>query len=186
MFVRFFICMSFFAFLFPSCGYRLGHGAFAEKYSTINIPYVEGDKEGKFTAELVRQLSHSGAFEYKENGADLLLKVRILDFHDENVGFQYARDEEGKLVNRIIPSEARIRVLAEVSLEEEATGKVLLGPRKFSSEETFDFDSDMREENLISFSLGQFNTIDAARDLAIRPLGISLAGKIVDYLVSGW
>lgn len=169
-----------------SCGYRLGHGELSERYSTISVPYVEGDLEGKLTAQVIEQLGTSGVFTYKKEGADLTLKAKILDYHDENIGFQYARDNQGNRVDKVLPNEGRIRALVEVTLMENTSGKVLMGPKRLAAMVDYDFDPDLSQNNVTSFSLGQFNAVDAAKDVAMQPLGKSLAESIIDYVTNSW
>src|SRR5689334_1887340 len=64
------------AFIFSGCQYQFGYGDIPSKYSTISIPFVEGDGDGVLTAELVRQFSTSGALRYVPNGGALTLKVK--------------------------------------------------------------------------------------------------------------
>ena len=172
--------------LMSSCGYKYGHGPLLEKYSSISVPYIEGDKEGRLTAELIRQLSSSGAFAYKNNDGELVLKVEMLDTHDQNVGYRYARDENNNALDRIVPTEGRVGSLVVVSVEEAASGVVLLGPRRISSEVDYDYDPDLSQTNVTELSMGQFSAADSARDVAVRPLGKALADKIVNYVNNGW
>jgi hypothetical protein len=169
-----------------SCGYQYGHGPLLEKYSSMSIPYIGGDKEGRMTAELVRQLSSSGSFTYKNTDAELKLHVKVLDSHEEHVGYQFARDTNNQVLDAIVPTEGRLRHLVEVSVEEVSSGKILLGPKRISADVDFDFDPDLSQENVTSFSLGQFSAVDSARDVAERPLGKEVAKKIVSYVNNSW
>lgn len=185
-FLRLFSIVCTISLLMSSCGYEQGHGPLLEKYSSISVPYIEGDTEGRLTAELIRQLSSSGAFTYKNDEGELVLKVKMLDTYDQNIGYQFARDENNQLLDSIVPTEGRMGSLVEVSVEESGSGKVLLGPKRISAEVDFDFDPDLAQNNITAFSLGQFNAVDSARDVAVRPLGKALADNIVNYVNNSW
>lgn len=169
-----------------SCSYRFGNGSLSERYTTMSVPYIKGDKSGEITAELIGQLSRSGTFAYKDTGGELSLKVKILKYHDQNIGFQYSRDENGDLLEKLVPTESRLAELAEVWVEEAVSGKVILEPRRVSASVDYDFDPDLLQETITTFSLGQFNAVDSARDVVARPLNKALAEQIIDYVTSTW
>ncbi len=172
--------------LLSACQYRFGRGELSEQYSTISVPFIEGDREGDLTCEVIRQIGTSGAFRYETSGSDLILSVKIIDYDNEDIGFRYDRKEHGELRKVIIPTETRLKTTAEVILRDAGTGQVIRGPSVISA--SIDFDHDFyftrHEENV--FSLGQLNDIDAAEDAVMHPLYKVLAGKIVDYVKNSW
>lgn len=172
--------------ILTSCGYHYGQSGVLPSYQTIAIPYVQGDPDGALTASLIKEVSQSGAFEYRYEGGALLLDVAIIDTDDENVGFRYDLKKNGKLKKRLIPDETRTTMLAEVSVKETASGKVLLGPVRLSADVTFDHDFYSSRNGINVFSLGQLSDIDEARDAAQCPLHQALARKIVDYITNDW
>lgn len=168
-----------------SCGYR--NGLHAPR--TITVPYVEGDYNGDLTAAIVRQIVGSGRFSYRNECGALILKVKVIDLRDENIGFRYDRHKDGKLKKSTIPVETRSIALVEVSVVEAGTAKLLLGPARLSADIDFDhfYYSNLEKDDELGegvnvFSLGQLTDIDEAHDAAERPLNYKLAQKIVDYL----
>ena len=174
--------------LLTSCGYHQGQGGLSDSYRTISVPYVEEDRDGQLTAAIAKQIAVSGAFEYLHSGGDLILKVIIIDFSEENIGFRYDRNKEGQVskYRDIIPTETRLTALAEVSVIDACSGTIVLGPARLSSSVDFDHDYYTSRDEINVRSLGQLNDIDAALDAVHRPLNEALAQKIVDYLADSW
>jgi hypothetical protein len=171
--------------LCTSCaGYYWGHGSTVSKYQTISVPYVEGDWDGTATSAIIQQISQSGILTYKKSGADLILKVKIIDYSDENIGFRYDRKKDGRLSSRIIPDETRVWVLVELTILDAGCGSAFLGPVQIYADVEFDHDYYDSRNGVNVFSLGQLTDIDAARDAAQRPLNRCLAQKIVDYIAA--
>lgn len=190
------------ALLITSCGYRFGQGAVISQYRTVTVPFVEGDRDGTFTAALVEDISRSGCLTYHCEGGELILYVTLLDLYDENVGYRYDRKKESKendgdgeeengekeevLTHSIIPIETRVHVLAEVTLVEACSGCEVLGPVQLHEFVDFDHDYYFSREGINVFSLGQVNDIDTAHDDVFKPLSHKLAQKIVDYINAAW
>lgn len=174
-------------FLLSACGYHLGQGGQLSAYRTVSIPYVKGDWDGSFTSCLVKEVSQSGTLTYVYSGGALVLQVALVDFQEDNVGFRYdhhkKHDDQKKA---IIPSETRITTVAEVSVIEAASGKVIQGPALVSAYVDFDHDYNTSPNGINIFSLGQLTDYDEAEDAAQRPLHVQLARKIVDYLNNNW
>ena len=169
-----------------SCSYKMGHGSLTDKYKTVTIPYAEGDRSGQLTAEIIKQVSHAGALEYRTTNADLEVIVTLLDDHQDNIGYQFDRNSANEIIDRIVPTEGRIQVLAEVLLRESSSRKVILGPKELTVSVDYDFDPDITTDNVTSFSLGQLTATDAAKDVAELSVHEVLAGKIVDYILNSW
>lgn len=170
--------------LCSGCTYHLGQGELSERYHSIYVPYVKGDLEGTFTASVIRKIAESGAFEYRNGDADLILNIILTDFDEENVGFRYDRKRKGELTKAIIPVETRLTVYAQVTLIDSCTCCPVMGPVELSAD--IEFDHDYYSSGINSFSFGQLNDLDTAMDIARRPLGDVLAQKIVDYLTLSW
>lgn len=180
-----FLCFLYLFFL-SSCGYQFGSGTQAP-VRTLSVPYVIGDTDGSLTASLINYLSRSGVFEYRQSDGAGILKVKLLDFRDENIGFRYDRNQNGRLTKSIIPTETRLSGLAEVVVVDACSGCILLGPTVISTSVEFDHEYYSSRDGINVFSLGQLTDIDEARDAAqSEPLNQELARMIVDYLINSW
>lgn len=164
-----------------SCGYRFERDQLQPR--TLSVPFAEGDVDGDLTAAVIQQISSSGVYAYRKNGGSVLLKIKIVDLRDENIGFRYYRNKEGKLKKDIIPTETRIAVTAEVALVEVGSCTPILGPTLITA--GVDFDHDFYSSDT-TFSLGQLNDYDSAYDAVTHPLNKVLAQKIVDFVNDGW
>jgi hypothetical protein len=174
-------------FFLSSCTYQFGHGELSERYSTISIPYIEGDQKGELTAEVVKMMSTSGAFRYvADHNGDLVLQIKLVELRDENIGFRYDRKRSGHIKKSLIPTETRVTALAEVTVVDARSGNILRGPTRITGNADFDhsYYTSRHAENV--FSIGQLNDMDAARDAVMHPLNQHLAEKIVDYVINSW
>lgn len=176
----------FFSVLVQGCGYHFGHGGLASHYKTVKIPYVKGDTYGELTAALIKEVSQSGVFQYKNSGADVVLEVVILEFEEEDIGFRYDRQKDGKREKNTIPTEMRMTAIVEVSLIEACSGKLVFGPNKIEASIDFDHNYYFGSDHLNRISLGQVTDIDAARDSVKTPLFNRLAEKIVGLVSHSW
>lgn len=174
------------ALFLSACGYQFKQGSSSSYPKTISIPFVEGDKTGDFTAALIQAFSTSGFFEYRQYGGSLTLKVELLDFRDENIGFRYDRNQQGELTKTLIPTESRLCVLSEVAVVDSSTGCILAGPARISANAEFDHDYYFSRDGVNVFSLGQLTDVDSARDAVYQPLNKILAQKIVDFVSNSW
>ena len=113
------------ALLLAGCNYQFGRGELSQYYSTISVPYAEGDQRGELTADVIKKLGTSGSFRYVSCGGDLILKIKLLDLSEENISFRYDRKKTGCLKKSIIPTQTRMNAIAEVQLIEGASGKTI-------------------------------------------------------------
>lgn len=173
-------------FVCTSCQYQFGQGDLSEQYSTISIPYVEGDDEGELTTEVIHAISSSGGFKYLTCGGDLTLKIKLIEMYDENIGFRYDRHKDGKLKKGTIPTETRLYARVEVVVLETSSGVILRGPTLITTSIDFDHDYYYNRNSVNIFSLGQLNDIDEAQEAACHPLNKRLAEKITDYVLNSW
>ncbi|MDP1880868.1 MAG: LPS assembly lipoprotein LptE [Parachlamydiaceae bacterium] len=181
------ICLIFFGWLaIVGCDYQFGHGELAKNYSTLSIPYVEGDLKGGLTAEVIKKISISGALRYVSTEGDLILNIKIVELDDENIGFRYDRGNTNHLKKYLIPTETRISALVEVTLTDSKTCQVIRGPTRITASVDFDHSFYSSRNEMNRFSLGQLNDIDAALDAVIIPLNRELADRIVNYIVYSW
>lgn len=178
-----------------SCGYRFERGF--EGKTTLSVPYVQGDFEGKFTDALIRAISQSGAFEYERTCGRLSLEVAVMNDENERIGFRHDRSNNtNELRKNIIGVENRRTLCATVTLIDSATEEVILGPysvkesvvydylNENSPEDTSFINSDGIRETSIAFSLGQLDSKDFAEKDALHPLYQRLAQKIIDGILA--
>lgn len=168
------------------CQYQFGRGDLSQRYSTISVPYAEGDQRGELTTDVIKKLITSGAFRYVSSGGDLTLKIELIEFREENIDFRYDCKKTGELKKSIIPTETRVTAIAEVLLIEGGTGQTVKGPTRITASVEFDHTYYATRDKINVFSLGQLNDIDAARDAVMHPLNRCLAERIVDYVINSW
>lgn len=185
-FYRFFVLIAV-SLCFFSCGYHVeNQESPLSHYSTITVPYINGDTDGSFTPVLVRELVRSGSFQYRAHDGILQLNVAIVDVRDENIGFNYDRKKRGKRTDDVIPTESRVIATVEVSVTERGTCRLLLGPARITASVDYDHDYYFSRNGVNVFSLGQLIDIDSAYDAVQTPLHELLARKIVDFVNQSW
>ncbi|MES2344352.1 MAG: hypothetical protein V4494_00225 [Chlamydiota bacterium] len=186
----------FFLLLLAGCGY-----SFQEKENplagrTITVPYIEGDFEGKFTDELIRGLAASGAFRPLQKDGDLLLKVKVISIVNTKIGYRHHRDDTtGRIRKRLMPTEDRRIIKAEIMLIDQISGAVLIGPEMVIASAEYDYvdpdsirelgfiDAEGRPRVVLDFSLGQLDSIEGAQDDVNTPLFRLLSQKIIDGIL---
>jgi hypothetical protein len=158
---------------------------------SISIPYVEGDNQGALTAEIIRQLDQSGIYDFVRKDGDLVLKVALVADSSGPIGYRYDRKEKsGKVEHNIMATENRRTLTAQVTLSSPATDEVAFGPLNIAASTDYDFvevDSlkelsfiyDGKREKVMTFSLGQLDSVEGAQDAALVPIYRQLAQKIV-------
>lgn len=175
------------AFVLSGCGYCIGQGeGLPSRYNTISVPYIEGDNDGFFTAAVVKELTQSGAFQYKNQGGRLKLLIKILDLREDNIGFRYDRKKQGQLTKDVIPTEMRSTLYVELSVIDTASCVTVLGPVRLSTDIDVDHDFYFSRDGVNVFSLGQLSDVDAAYDARLVPLYEKMAIKVVDYVTQSW
>ncbi|MBS4167392.1 hypothetical protein [Parachlamydia sp. AcF125] len=167
------------------CGYRLAAGP-GSSGKTISVPYVQGDRDGSLTSAIVRELCNSGCYQYATDQGELSLLVKIVEVHDENIGFRYYRKKRGKLTNSVIPTETRVWAKVEIALIDNRSGEYVLGPALIETNVDFDHDYYLNLQGINVFSLGQLSDVDSARDAAWEPLNKAISQKVVDYIGNSW
>ena len=172
--------------LLTSCGYHLTDNSAISSYSTVSIPYVQGDQEGRLTSALIQSISANDHLRYVSSDGELILKVEIVKTKTDHTGYRYGRDEDGKLLDFIVPDEERQSILVKLELIESSSQKTIIGPDYLSQSVEYDFDSNINEDNLVTFSLGQLNFIESARLNSTPALYKSLSDKIAQYLKNFW
>lgn len=166
------------------CHYHFGQGELSETYSTISVPLICGDQKGELTADIIKAVSQSGAFQYVPSGGDLLLKIKLCGFEEEDIDYCYDRKRSGKLKKSTIPIQTRVKGCADVEIIDCISGKTLVGPTRIKASADFDHTYYATRNDVNVFSLGQLGDIDTARDAAMTPLNRNLAKAIVDFILS--
>lgn len=181
--------------LLAACGYHFEEEEFGQEFRrTISVPYVKGDLQGQLTNELIRQIAHSGRFEYVREGGALTLSAKIVGDTSSKIGFRYDRREESNVpcvrFKNIQPVEARREITVEISLYDEASMIQVLKPTLVRGTSEYDFVgthslcdlsfvNNGRLVTVESFSLGQLDSIEGAQDDGLVPLYRNLARQIL-------
>lgn len=173
-------------FLLAGCGYQFGHGSLVDDYESISVPYIKGDRHGLFTAAMAKELSTDGHLVYSRSNGQLCMRVEILDLVEDRIGYRYDLESDGTHSERLVPSEGRLTVEAELIVCETASGKRILGPVRFSTSVDFDHDFYTTPDRSPTFSLGQLDDIHVAREVAVTPLADKLAAVVVEYISHAW
>ncbi|MCH9634636.1 MAG: hypothetical protein S4CHLAM7_13890 [Chlamydiae bacterium] len=173
-------------FTLSSCGYQLtkvGHGSLKTK--TISVPYVEGDQKGDFTSTLIHNLAASGQWSYTDDEGEFTLNVTLLAIRDEEVGYNYAI-QNGQVNKWLVPNENNLSALALVELIETSSGETVIGPNYLSANVIYDYDPNFNVDNLVRFSLAQYNFQQIAARTAKIPLEERLSKAIIEYINNSW
>jgi hypothetical protein len=185
--LKFFFFLILGSLFLSGCSYQWGKGeGLPSRFSTITVPYVQGDLEGALTSAIIKELVKSGAFQYRYCDGSLILNVKLLDLDEDNIGFRYDRKKRGNLTKDTIPTETRITMFVEVSVTEATSGSIVLGPVRLSTSVDYDHDYYSSRDGVNIFSFGQLSDLDAAYDAVQVPLNRAIAEKIVDYITQSW
>ena len=181
-----------FSLFFASCGYHFQN---KNEQPTLSVPYAKGDNEGMLTAAIVKEVSTTGGYDYVKSGGDYTLKVIVVGDGQETIGYRYDRNEfSGELQHNLKPTENRRKITAQISLVDNATDQVVIGPLHITSSTDFDYvdinsiaslatvTPSGRKETVMELSLGQLDSIEGAQDDAIAPIYHDLAQKISDAI----
>ncbi len=177
--------------LLGSCGYH--YSSQEESGRTISVPYISGDSDALLNNELVYQLSSSGEFSCLQSGGDFTLRVVVVSDTQERIGFRYDRDNpSGSLEKNLLGVEDCRSIIAMVSLIEQNSGKVVMGPLEVRASVDYDYTDPgsprdllfAKSQPIMPFSLGQLDSRESAHDDAAKPLFRQLSQKIVIGLLS--
>lgn len=179
-----------------SCGYSFEGSHPAGGVLSISVPYIKGDGEGHFNAELVKALSCSGVFECVQTNGELTLDVAIIADSDDRIGYRFDRDPtSGELRDNIVGTENRRSLSAQVQLLDGYTGEVVAGPHVVQACADYDYvdSNSIRDlvfttpsgvpEKVLVFSLGQLDSVEGAHDDTNIVIYKILAQRIVDGLI---
>ena len=173
-------------FLLTGCGYRFSDlDKPTALYRTVSIPYIEGDQDGTFTSTLIHTLAASGKWKYHPDNGELTLKVSLVGTRNEEVGFTRSI-QNGQLNKWISPNENRLSALAKVEMIETASQKTVLGPEYLSAGVIYDYDPNFNADNLVQFSLAQYNFHEISNRIAKAPLDERLSQIIIEFVENAW
>ncbi|NGX64052.1 MAG: hypothetical protein KR126chlam6_01476 [Candidatus Anoxychlamydiales bacterium] len=183
--------------LFTSCGYHLGRSENTEKLC-VCVPYVENEFAPHFTSEIIKQITYSPTLVYTYSDAPYSLRVKIIEDSVSQIGYRYDRNNQNVRQKDLRATEGRQKITAQVEIIETDTNISRFGPVNVTASEDFDYvDQDSLSDlsfidpngvrtTVLSFSLGQLESIESAKDAASKPLYEKLAKKIVDAISAYW
>lgn len=169
-------------FFVSGCSWRLSPTLDKSRVRTISIPFVPGDTNGALTSAIIEQIEKQGGLRFAHDGGELTLKVSILSNKYDNIGYRHNPKELHRGREKLIPNETRSKILAEITVTEVASQKVLLGPAYILATAEYDHQNYSINNNINTFSLGQLSDIDTAEDVIDIPLYRNLASEIALYL----
>jgi hypothetical protein len=181
---------------FSSCGYHISESQSFNTLSTVSVPYVKGDLDGRLTRAIIKKLSCSSNWVYTKGVSDLVLEIEVLKNKNDYIGYQYDRvDSPGApLINRLVPNEGRQSVLVKVSIYDSHKQKILQGPFEVEAFADYDFvnfdtykdlafvNAEGIAQSVLTFSLGQLDASEDAQDAVLSAVYESLAEKVVSGL----
>jgi voltage-gated potassium channel Kch len=177
--------------LLSACGYRAATSPLAS--SSISVPYIAGDETGGLTAALIEELSASGRCRVVRDRGDITFVGKVVSDENRQIGYQYDRPplELDVQKTRLVPNEERRELTIEFELVERASGKSLTPLRTMTIGVDYDFAiSDAIQglvtetgTSILSFSLGQLDSVEGAREGARLPLHKKVARAVVAGLM---
>ena len=193
------ISIIFLLFICSSCSYRCKD---VNEYTgkTVDVPYVDGDVAGHLTNAIVYQLSSSGILEYTNSNGDYTLKVVIQNLDNDKIGFRKDNKVEKNNSNdkekrkNLISVENRQTIVSKVSLISNVSNEVVWGPHVISADVDYDyvdqdsindlsFDDGIGRCPILSYSLGQLDSLSSAQNGSLTPLYKNLAQNIMSALL---
>lgn len=173
-------------FFLCSCGYHFNSSQHETRvHKTISVPYIEGDTDGQLTSTLIQVLNSSSALKYQPDESDLVLKVSLVGTKSEEVGYNQAV-QNGQSLKWLVPNESKQSACVTVEVIDTKANKVILGPKHLSSSVYYTYDPNFNVDNLVRFSLAQYNFQEISARIAKAPLDTRLAKTIVNYLEYAW
>lgn len=178
-----------------SCGYHFHANPAPSARKTVSVTYVNGDQAGAFTDALIHAIAASPHYIYCREGGQVELCVTILSNNSEKIGYRYDRKgKEGKRQQNLVPTEGRQTIVAQVTIKDACTEKILVGPCNVKVSAPYDYvdynsindlsfvNSKGERQSSIAFSLGQLDSIEGAQTDVLTVLYRRLSEKIVDGL----
>lgn len=179
---------------FSSCGYHWVEN----QDKSISVPYIQGDKDGSFTAELIRQCASSNGLMISRE-SKYQLNVSILQDNVEPIGWREDPQKiDGKIRKHLTQNEERRSIQVEVSILDRECCDTVWGPVRITSYVDYDYvdgdslqdlqfyNASRQRKIVLPFSLGQLEPEESAHFASERPLYRKLSQKIVDAIMSQW
>ncbi len=191
------VCFFFLFFCLSSCGYRWEDDAGFSR--TLFIPFATGDEDGTLTSELISAFASSTQTNVVSSRGRYRLDVSIVEQERERIGFRIDQQvNNGKQQKNILGDEERRNLQAQVSLFDCENDELILGPCTVFAYADYDYvdgdsfqdltfvDSVGVRQPILSYSLGQLEPAESAREAATKPLYRKLSQKIVDLISARW
>lgn len=185
LFIRLFAVIS--CCCLSSCGYVLvsPSSSLVMKGGGIFLEPIEQDSLGQLTSAVTYSLEKRAlSVCSREEQAQFLLRISLMNAVDENIGFTYApsRESDPSYKHFIVADEGRLSLSAKVSVLDTESGDVLFEECISRESVSFGFEPDLGTVNAHQFALGQFEMHNEALECASRALYISLAEAIVQRI----
>ncbi|OGN60133.1 MAG: hypothetical protein A3F40_05130 [Chlamydiae bacterium RIFCSPHIGHO2_12_FULL_27_8] len=135
---------------------------------------------------------------YFYSKADYIIKVNIISKSTKQIGYKYDRNNQNIRQKYLRATEGNISITANVNVFEKNNNKLILGPFNVTADADFDYidaesindqsfiDSNGNIRTILSYSLGQLEGIDTAKEAALTPLYRKLSKKIIDSISIYW
>lgn len=178
-------------FFLSSCGY---HVSSINEETSIYVPYVKGDDDGRLTNAIIYELATGSIFQYKQSQSDFILKVSVQPTTNEYIGYKHDRTRDDAVKKNILPVEGRQKIIATVSLISNSSNKIIWGPTTITADVDYDFidqdsvndltfiDTNNIRRNVIDYSLGQLESVPSAKQASSSLLYDKLAKRIIEIL----
>jgi hypothetical protein len=189
------VCVFTLCMMMHSCGYRLSQHDALNQYSTMSVPYVKGDLDGRLTAAIIKKMNNSSKWRYVQGPADLVLAIEMIRNDREYIGYQYDRVKPtAELIDRLIPNEGRRTILVRIKVLDAHKQHVLYGPYEVEASADYDFvnfdtykdlafvNQEGVAQSVLTFSLGQLDAQEGGSEAVLSAAYQVLAEKIVDGL----
>ena len=134
--------------LTSSCYYTSSKEFFSGASPTVSIPYAKGDTTGELTNALIKTICSSTTLIYDNDDGDLNLSVQLSEPSQENISFQYRKNSNGELEDKLEPSENRLTAKVLFTLTNLNTNTVILGPLFIEESVNYDFDFQPIQSNI--------------------------------------
>jgi hypothetical protein len=172
------------ALLLVGCGYGPDSSCIARRYQTICVPYTEGELSGPLTGALARQLAQS-PYRYVSSEGSLTLYVNVVEVNRRPRGYRYDATVHNKPTKLVVTAEEEVELVAEVRLVD-STGCPVLPCTRVRASLDYDFQPKETRTSQLAFSLGELDSVNAARQVAATAATDLLAQRIVDMLSTVW
>lgn len=182
--------------MMTACGYQWQPDFPEGLRPTVSIPFVQGDEDGTFTAEVIQAMSTSGIADVRSQG-EYTLRISIVGEGTEQIGYRTDPQKvDGKVRKNLLACEARRSMTIDATLY--LKEKMIRGPYRLSACAEYDYvDGDSIQDltfvnstgavvTVLPFSLGQLESAESASWAATQPLYRKLAQKVVDTISSEW